>query len=121
MDGPPRDRDAPSTWESRRRFPRYRLEATLLVTELKGGQSHTVRGRSRDLSEGGIGGFLAPELAPGQTVVVEFPLPSARQDLVLQARVFHHSGSHYGFEFVQASPVVLQDIRRACEALPIYV
>jgi c-di-GMP-binding flagellar brake protein YcgR len=101
----------------RRRFPRYKLDTIIRVTEVHSGLLHTVKGRSREISEGGMGGILAGELSSGQTVLVEFPLPAARQELTMRALVHRHSTSHYGFEFVQTSPVVLQDIRRACERL----
>jgi c-di-GMP-binding flagellar brake protein YcgR len=107
----------PSTIK-RRRFPRFKLDTTIRVTEVLSGIPHTVKGRSREISEGGMGGILAGELSAGQTVLIEFPLPKARQELTLRALVHRHSTSHYGFEFVHTNPVVLQDIRRACEALP---
>jgi c-di-GMP-binding flagellar brake protein YcgR len=116
--------DNPSAWKSppafegRRRFARHRLESRLLVTEARQGSTRAVQGRIRDLSEGGVGCFVAGDLEPGQIVVVEFPLPKGRQDLVLRARVLRHAASHYGFEFLQVSPTVLEEIREACEALP---
>ncbi len=105
-------------WASRRRFPRYRLETDLVVVEVRSGVTRSVKGRSRDLCEGGLGGILAEELNPNETVLVEFPLPPARQGTIVRARVHRHSASHYGFEFLQTSPAVVQDIRKACETLP---
>src|SRR5207244_9619075 len=87
--------------------------AAIRVSEVHSGLPHTVQGRSREISEGGMGGILAGELSAGQTVLVEFPLPTSRQELTLRALVHRHSMSHYGFEFLQTSSVVLQDIRRA--------
>jgi c-di-GMP-binding flagellar brake protein YcgR len=116
--------DNPSGWKSspvfggRRRFARHRLESRLLVTEAREGLARAVQGRIRDLSEGGLGCFVAGDLEPGQIVLVEFPLPKSRQDLVLRARVLRHATSHYGFEFLQVSPAVLEEIRAACEDLP---
>lgn len=105
----------------RRRFPRYKLDTNIRVTELHSGLAHTVKGRSREISEGGMGGILAGEVSAGQTVLVEFPLPTARQELTVRALVHRYSTSHYGFEFVQTSPMVLQDIRLACQHLPAHV
>ena len=110
-------RDLEPSWSKRRRFPRFKLETNIRVTEVSSGLLHTVKGRSRDLSEGGMGGILAGELPAGQTVLLEFPLPHAKQELTLRALVHRHSTSHYGFEFLPTSAVVLQDIRRACENL----
>jgi c-di-GMP-binding flagellar brake protein YcgR len=111
-------RELNSSETQRRRFPRYKLDAAIRVTEVHSGLPHTVKGRAREISEGGMGGILAGELSAGQTVLVEFPLPTSRQELTLRALVHRHSMSHYGFEFLQTSAVVLQDIRRACEKLP---
>ena len=111
-------REIEPSWSKRRRFPRFKLDTIILVTEMRSGLTHTVKGRSREISEGGMGGILAGELPAGQSVIVEFPLPKARQELTLRALVHRHSTSHYGFEFLPISPVILQDIRRACESLP---
>ena len=108
----------PNSWTTRRRYPRYLLDTLVVITETRDGRTHTVKGYTRDVCEGGLGGILANPLGNGDIVLLEFPLPAARQDLVVRARVHRHAGSHYGFEFVQTSPAVLQDIRRACERLP---
>ena len=116
--------DNASRWKShpvfggRRRFARHRLDSRLLVTEARQGATRAVKGRIRDLSEGGAGCFVSGELEPGQVVVIEFPVPKGRQDLVLRARVLRHAASHYGLEFLQVSPTVLEEIRQACEGLP---
>ena len=111
-------REPSPSWPRKRRFPRFKLDTTIRVTEVHSGLPHTVKGRSREISEAGMGGILVGELPPGQTVLIEFPLPTARQELTLRALVHRHSTSHYGFEFLPTSAVVLQDIRRACENLP---
>jgi len=63
--------------------------------------------------------MVAEGLNADDEVLVEFPLPSARQQLLLRARVHRHSSSHYGFEFLQTTPAVLRDIWQACQMLPI--
>src|SRR5437879_12631244 len=80
----------PTRWEldltksQRRRFPRFKLDTAIRVTEVHSGLSQTVKGRSREISEGGMGGILAGELSAGKTVLVEFPLPTSRQELTLR-------------------------------------
>ena len=111
-------RELEPSYSKRRRFPRFKLDTNIRLTEVSSGLLHTVKGRSRDLSEGGMGGILAGELSAGQTVLLEFPLPNARQELMLRALVHRHATTHYGFEFLPTSAVVLQDIRRVCENLP---
>ena len=107
----------PNSWSTRRRFPRYRLDTHVVITETRDGRTHTVKGYTQDVSEGGLGGVLADPLGNGDVVLLEFPLPAARQHLVVRARVHRHTGSHYGFEFLQTSPAVLKAIRQACEHL----
>ena len=112
------DSDA-SSWATKRRFPRFQMQTQMIVTELRTGATHAVKGWARDLCEGGVGAILSSDLAPDDVVLLEFPLPAARQQVSLRARVHHHSGSHYGFEFLQTTPAVLSDIRRSCQMLPI--
>lgn len=107
-----------SSWATRRRFPRFQLQTQMIVTELRSGAARSVKGWSRDLCEGGVGAILSSGLAADDVVLVEFPLPAARQQVVLRARVHRHSNSHYGFEFLQTTPAVLSDIRRSCQMLP---
>src|SRR5260370_2456203 len=62
---------------SRRRLPRYRVQAPLDVTVLRSGIPATVPGRSVNLCERGIAAMLAGELSPGEAVGVENFLLSA--------------------------------------------
>lgn len=109
-----------ASWATKRRFPRFVLETHVIVTELRPGTTRAVKGWSRDVCEGGLGGIVGEGLKDDDEVLVEFPLPSARQQMLLRARVHRHSASHYGFEFLQTSPAVLRDIRQACQRLPIH-
>jgi TonB family protein len=91
-------------WEqelpSRRRRLRYRLQAPMDVTVLRSGIPDTLPGRSVNLSEGGVGAWLAGELLPGETVGVQIELPAATAPLRTRALVRHHDKLRYGMEFV---------------------
>lgn len=108
-----------ASWATKRRFPRFQLQTPMIVTELRSGTTRAVKGWSRDLCEGGLGAILSNGPVAGDVVLLEFPLPAARQQVVLRARVHRHSRSHYGFEFLHTTPAVLGDIRRSCQMLPI--
>src|SRR5438552_13711918 len=70
---------------SRRRLPRYRVQAPLDVTVLRSGIPDTVPGRSVNLCERGIAAMLAGELSPGEAVGVEIRLSSAAAPLRTRA------------------------------------
>jgi TonB family protein len=88
---------------SRRRAPRYRVQAPLDVTVLRSGIPDTVPGRSVNLGEGGVAAVLAGELLPGEAVGVEIQLPLASDPLRTRALVRHHDRLHAGMEFVGLS------------------
>jgi TonB family protein len=95
------------TWEqelpSRRRRLRYRLQSPMDVTVLRSGIPDTLPGRSVNLSEGGVGAWLAGELLPGEAVGVQIQLPAAVAPLRTRAVVRHHDKLRYGMEFVGLS------------------
>ena len=97
---------------SRRRFPRYRVQAPLDVTVLRSGIPDTVPGRSVNLCERGIAAMLAGELSPGEAVGVEIRLSSAAGPLRTRALVRHQHKLHCGMEFVALSVVQQMAIRQ---------
>jgi len=97
---------------SRRRLPRYRLQAPLDVTVLRSGIPDTVPGRSINLCERGIAAMLAGELSPGEAVGVEIRLSSAEAPLRTRALVRHQHKLHCGMEFVGLSVAQQMAIRQ---------
>ena len=97
---------------SRRRLPRYRLQAPLDVTVLRSGIPDTVPGRSVNLCERGIAAMLAGELSPGEAVGVEICLSSAAAPLRTRALVRHQHKLHCGMEFVGLSGAQQMAIRQ---------
>jgi TonB family protein len=92
-------RDQPS----RRRGPRYRVQAPVDVTVLRSGIPDTFPGRSVNLGEGGVSAVLAGELSPGEAVGVEIRLPMVADPLRTRALVRHHDKLRSGLEFVGLS------------------
>lgn len=88
---------------SRRRIPRYRVQAPLDVTVLRSGIPDTVPGRSVNLCERGIAAMLAAELKPGEAVGVEVWLPQAQDSLRTRALVRYQDQLRCGMEFVGLS------------------
>jgi len=91
-------------WEgaSRRRVPRFEMQAPLDITVLRSGIPDTVPGRSVDVCECGIAAVLAGELVAGETVGVEVRLPSAGP-LRARAMVRNQDQLRCGLEFVGLS------------------
>jgi TonB family protein len=88
---------------SRRRVPRFEMQAPLDVTVLRSGIPDTVPGRSVNLCERGIAAMLAGELVPGETVGIEVKLPQVSSALRMRAMVRHQDRLRCGLEFLGLS------------------
>jgi|SRR5581483_1365803 len=90
-------------WEgpSRRRVPRYDLQAPVDVTVVRAGMPNTLPGRSTNLGERGIAAVIAGELVPGETVDIELKLSSTTEPLSLHAVVRYQDELRCGLEFVE--------------------
>jgi TonB family protein len=91
------------TGPSRRRVPRFRMQAPLDVTVMRSGIPDTFPGRALNVCERGIGAVLAGELLPGETVEVEVWFPAQRQPLRTRARVRYQDELRCGLEFRAAT------------------
>jgi len=91
------------TGPSRRRGPRFQLQGPLDVTVLRSGIPDTVPGRSLNLGERGMAVMLAGELAPGEIVSVQVPLPLVAGLLRTRAIVRYQDKLRCGLEFVALS------------------
>lgn len=96
---------------SRRRVPRFHVEAPLDVTVLRSGIPDTVPGRSVNLCERGIGVVLAGELVPGESVGVEVELPESHESFCARAMVKYQDSLRCGLEFVGLSAQQRSTIR----------
>ena len=88
---------------SRRRVPRYRVQAPIDVTVLRSGIPDTVPGRSVNVCERGIAVVLAGEVVAGEAVGIEVRLPLAQDSLRTRAMVRYQHKLHCGLEFVGLS------------------
>ncbi|MGB8063646.1 MAG: TonB family protein [Candidatus Sulfotelmatobacter sp.] len=88
---------------SRRRVPRFRVQAPLDVTVLRSGIPDAVPGRSINVCERGIAAVLAGELNPGESVGVEVRLSAVGEPLRTRAIVRYQEKLLYGLEFMTLS------------------
>ena len=76
------------------------------------GETLTVGGWVRDLSESGIGAFVAETLETDETVELEVPFADG-VTLTLPARVTRNLGTQYGLMFTALSPEQRRHIQKA--------
>jgi hypothetical protein len=90
--------------------PRYVFEAKVGIRLHRGSQQLTLQGWARDLSESGLGAFVAQGLVLGEVVSLEIPLPNAGKQVV-PATVVRTLGTEYGFQFTALSAEQRAQIR----------
>src|SRR5579864_679103 len=88
---------------SRRRVPRFRVQAALDVTVLRSGIPDIVPGRSLNVCERGMGAVLAGEVTPGEAVAIELRLPLHAELLRTRAVVKYQEKLRCGLEFIGLS------------------
>jgi hypothetical protein len=98
---------------NRRKTPRFFLDQRLKVV-ITDANRKAVFGRTRDISEGGIGGVIADPLEPGTRVEIEFPVPVQDLPLRMSAVVCFRRGFHHGFEFLVRDASDINVIKRIC-------
>lgn len=110
---------AKPSYDQIRRFRRHLLDVRLSVTLQRHGMKTTLYGRCKHIGEGGVGGIMAGELSPGETVALEFSLPGVAEPLKIpRAVVRYRHGFHHGFEFLTLAPQQLEIIKKASKSLP---
>ena len=75
------------------------------------------QGWARDLSESGLGAFVAEPLTLDELVVLEVPLPDSEK-LAIPAKVVRVLGTEYGFQFTALSAEQRRQIRAALKGHP---
>jgi len=91
-------------------LPRHVFEARIRIRLQRGNQRLTLQGWARDLSESGLGGFVAEALVLGESVTLEIPLLQSGR-LVIPAKVARALGTEYGFQFTALSAEQRMQIR----------
>jgi hypothetical protein len=81
---------------------RHVFEARILIRLYRNGRDSAVSGWARDLSESGLGAFVAEELEVGESVVLLVPLSPPEMEQIA-ARVARQIGTQYGFQFTALS------------------
>jgi hypothetical protein len=81
---------------------RYQFETRILIRYRRDVRNLTAQGWARDLSESGMGAFVAEPFAVGQAVVLIFTLPEFGK-VEIPARVARRLGTQFGFQFLSLS------------------
>jgi hypothetical protein len=98
---------------NRRKNPRFYLDQRLKVV-INDANGKAVFGRTRDISEGGMGAVIADPLEPGTRVELEFPVPVQDLPLKMTAVVCFRRGFHHGFEFSVRDARDITVIKQIC-------
>lgn len=99
---------------------RHVFEARILIRFSRDGQKFAVQGWARDLSESGLGAFVAERLEIGETLTLLVPLGSWGKE-VIAAQVARQVGTQYGFQFTALSAkqrLAIQSVLRAQKEIP---
>src|SRR5581483_9708684 len=98
---------------NRRKAPRFLFDARLKVM-MKANMRRQVFGRTRDISETGLGAVIADPLEPGDRVVLEFPVVGQDHPVIVHAVVCYRRGFHHGFELLAPEEDQAAVIRHVC-------
>ena len=107
----------PGDKHRRRRFSRWRFDVRIQVSVFREGVTTLLWGRTNELGADGIGATLSGELAAGEVVGMEFPIPVAPNVIKVRAIVRYTEGLRCGFEFLVVTSTQKDTLRRTCEVL----
>jgi c-di-GMP-binding flagellar brake protein YcgR len=79
----------------RRLHPRYKMQLDVLIES----DGRTLRARSADVSQSGIGVYLPSGLEIGKQVTLRYQLGDGSPPKIVQAIVRNHADGRYGLEF----------------------
>jgi hypothetical protein len=96
----------------RRIVPRYPFEVRFKIKIERPGGILETEGWARDLSESGLGAFVATPLSMGESATLRIPLNKSL-DLVVPAKITRILGTQYGFQFMALSSQQRDQIVRA--------
>lgn len=107
-------RPAPGTWAVSRQHGRFLIDLRLIVKA-----KTTLHGRTRNISEGGLGATVAGDIGLGEFVQLQLQLPEVESPLVFRAEVRYRQGFQYGFKFINPTDKQVEIIRHAIRGLPL--
>ena len=96
----------------KRIVPRYPFEARFKIQIDRPQGPLSTEGWARDISESGIGAFVATPLEMGESATLRVPLAKG-VELVVPAKVTRILGTQYGFQFQALSAQQRDEILRA--------
>lgn len=92
---------------------RFKMETDITISSPTCG---LLKGRTVDISEGGIAAMLTIEVSTGEIVELSFTLPDG--PVTVCATVRHKNAFRYGFEFIVPNKAS-ETIRRTCRGLAV--
>jgi hypothetical protein len=103
--------------KERRGTTRYLFSAPVLIFRTEANPPDTY-GITLELSDCGLSALVNDALEPGETVYVRLRLSMG--SLQAKAVVRHHTGRHYGFDFVDLRPAELDLVRSTTRTMQVY-
>src|SRR5579864_3280588 len=97
--------------------PRHAFEIRIQILLQRHSTNLCLQGWVRNLSESGVGAFVAEALVPGESVTLEIPLPGWDKQ-VIPAKVVRALGTEYGFQFTALSADQRRQIRATLRERP---
>ena len=88
--------------KAKRIVPRYPFEARFKIKIDRPEGTLETEGWARDLSESGLGAFVAAPIQLGESATLRIPLSHGRE-MVVPAKVTRIIGTQYGFQFTALS------------------
>ena len=99
---------------------RHIFEERILIRFSRGSQKFATQGWARDLSESGLGAFVAENLMIGELVTLQIPLGVSGKEVVA-AKVSRQVGTQYGFQFMALSAeqrIAIQAVVKGQKTVP---
>jgi PilZ domain len=97
--------------------PRHAFETRIQILLQRDGTKLSLQGWVRNLSESGVGAFVAEALILSESVTLEIPLPDCDKQ-VIPAKVVRALGTEYGFQFTALSADQRSQIRATLKGRP---
>jgi len=98
--------------------PRHVFETRIRIRLQRDSQKLILQGWARNLSESGLGAFVAEALILGESATLEIPLSDSDKQ-VIPAKVIRALGTEYGFQFTALSAEQRKQIRATLKGHPV--
>jgi hypothetical protein len=97
--------------------PRHVFETRIQIRLQRDNRKLNLQGWARNLSESGLGAFVAETLLPGELVTLEIPMSEFGKQVV-PGKVTRVLGTECGFQFIALSAEQRQQIRASLQGKP---